>query len=123
MTAAASSIPDGSVHHEPLPSWRGKVGGDGYARGRLSLRATTARGHGRPVRGLDMQLPRLPAPDRERLRDAGGLQVGSGAGDRSLQRPRTRLRRGGPETARLPPLPPLPPPRPPHPAPPARTGP
>src|SRR5439155_1333191 len=74
MTAAASSIPDGSVHHEPLPSWRGKVGGDGYARGRLSLRATTARGHGRPVRGLDMQLPRLPAPDRERLRDAGGLK-------------------------------------------------
>src|SRR5207253_8775330 len=52
-----------------------------------------------------MQLPRLPAPDRERLRDAGGLQVGSGAGDRSLQRLRTRLRRGGPETARLPLLP------------------
>ena len=35
---------------------------------------------GRAVRRLHLQLPRLPAPDRKRLRDAGGLQGGSGAG-------------------------------------------
>ncbi len=42
-------------------------------------------GLGRAVRGHDLQLPRLPAPDRKRFRDASGIQGRSGAGHWSLQ--------------------------------------
>ena len=60
--------------------------GDGDAGGGLSLRATSSRSGGRPVRGLDLPLPCLPASDGQRLRDAGGVHPGSSARRRSLQR-------------------------------------
>ena len=43
-------------------------------------------GVGRPVRRLDLQLPVLPAQDRQRLRHAGGVQGRPGAGRGPLQR-------------------------------------
>ncbi len=56
--------------------------GTWIARGRLSLRPTPASSRGRPVRGLDLQLRRLPAADRKRVRHAGGLQERASGRDR-----------------------------------------
>jgi hypothetical protein len=49
-----------------------RLRGDGRPGCRVSLRATSARGRGRSVRGLDLQLPCLPASDR----NAFGIQAG-----------------------------------------------
>jgi hypothetical protein len=53
--------------------------------------------------GLDLQLPCLPASERKRLRDPGGVQGRSSAGQRTLQRLRRR-RRGGPKGAHFDPI-------------------
>ena len=89
--------------HRAGPSAR--FGGDVHARGCLPLRTAPPRGRGRAVRRLHLQLPCLPATHRERLRDAGRLQGGSGAGQRPVQRLLPHLGRGGQEGARLPLLP------------------
>ena len=69
------------------------------------MRPTSPRRGRRPVPGLSLPLPRLPAPDGERLRDAGRVPAGSGFRRRALQRLRASLGRGGQEGACLPLLP------------------
>jgi hypothetical protein len=63
----------------------------------LSLWATSSGSRRRSVCRLDLQLPRVPASDRKRLRDAGGFQGGSSASRRPLQRLRPNLGRAGQE--------------------------
>src|SRR5512132_1808927 len=78
----------------------GRFSSDGHARGRLSLRTAPPGGRGRAVRRLDLQLPGLPAADRERLRHAGRIQAEPGADQRYPQGLLADLRRGGQEGAR-----------------------
>ena len=87
-----NDCPDTAQEHRGNPSAR--FGGDVHARGCLPLRPAPPRGRGRAVRG-PLQLPCVPAPHRERLRDAGRLQGGSGTGQRSVQRLLPHLGRGG----------------------------
>jgi hypothetical protein len=71
----------------------------------VSLRTTSARGRGRSVRGLHVPLPRVPAPDGQRVRDAGRVQGGSSGGHGSVRGLLPDLVRVRPEGARLPFLP------------------